>query len=267
CCTPPVSEVVVPPAAPSTTFLNLRDGNEFAYELKDGLPFLRSSYRPVTPLASEWNNFWPAVASYLQAHPERALLLTGLYYADEVNNSIFPNLGIARATDVKNHLIAAGVPSTQLLTAGELLDGDAPQTLSSGLRLAFAAAPAPDQERLDTIRQHIQAAPITLYFNTNANDLVLSSEQRQDFADLTFYLDQVPEARIRVSGYTDSQGSRDYNLKLSQERADFVRDYLVRNGLAGERINTLGLGPDGPVASNATEEGRALNRRVEVTLE
>jgi len=66
-----------------------------------------------------------------------------------------------------------------------------------------------------------------------------------------------------IEGHTDSKGSDAYNLKLSKQRAAAVRDYLIESGIVGTRIEATGLGESQPTASNATEEGRAENRRVE----
>ncbi len=71
------------------------------------------------------------------------------------------------------------------------------------------------------------------------------------------------EMTVRIEGHTDSQGSNSYNLELSQDRADSVRDYLVSQGVARERLNAIGYGEERPIADNETAEGRALNRRVE----
>ena len=64
----------------------------------------------------------------------------------------------------------------------------------------------------------------------------------------------------------DSQGSADYNIELSQRRAEAVRDFLVSNGITPERISAQGMGKDYPVATNSTAVGRQQNRRVEVTI-
>ena len=71
---------------------------------------------------------------------------------------------------------------------------------------------------------------------------------------------------VQVAGHTDSTGSRDYNMKLSQRRADSVKSYLITRGVPAQRLQTIGVGPDRPVADNGTEEGRAQNRRVEITI-
>ena len=76
----------------------------------------------------------------------------------------------------------------------------------------------------------------------------------------------VPKLRadkIQIIGHTDSSGSRSTNLALSQARADAVRDYLADKGLPVSRFEAMGVGPDQPVATNATPEGRAKNRRIE----
>lgn len=75
-----------------------------------------------------------------------------------------------------------------------------------------------------------------------------------------------PEVRVRVVGHTDNTGSTAYNVQLSQRRAESVRDYLVGQGVAAGQLEAVGVGPQSPIASNDTEEGRARNRRVELEL-
>lgn len=77
---------------------------------------------------------------------------------------------------------------------------------------------------------------------------------------------QYPSSLIDVMGHTDSTGSDQYNLGLSQRRADAVADYLVLRGVTRARIATIGYGEQYPIADNATEEGRARNRRVEIRI-
>jgi outer membrane protein OmpA-like peptidoglycan-associated protein len=75
------------------------------------------------------------------------------------------------------------------------------------------------------------------------------------------------EMKITVEGHTDSKGAHDYNVKLSDQRAGSVRRYLEGKGIAGSRLTSKGFGPDRPVASNDTDEGRAKNRRVDFVIE
>ncbi|WP_176085176.1 OmpA family protein [Martelella sp. HB161492] len=71
---------------------------------------------------------------------------------------------------------------------------------------------------------------------------------------------------INVNGYTDSTGSDAYNMNLSQQRANSVASYLMQSGVSGRRISAMGFGSQYPIASNATPEGRAQNRRVEIQI-
>lgn len=77
-------------------------------------------------------------------------------------------------------------------------------------------------------------------------------------------LNENPDVRVQVQGYTDGIGSVEYNLGLSDRRAATVKDYLVGQGVAADRLTTKGFGKADPVASNETAEGRAQNRRVEL---
>ena len=79
-------------------------------------------------------------------------------------------------------------------------------------------------------------------------------------------LAQYPKTYIDVLGHTDSDGADAYNQTLSERRARSVADYLIGRGVQSARIGTRGYGETQPIASNATEEGKAANRRVEIKI-
>jgi len=79
-------------------------------------------------------------------------------------------------------------------------------------------------------------------------------------------LQEDPNVRVTVEGHTDSIGTEEYNMGLSQRRADSVVDYLVAGGIARSRLTAVGMGESDPVASNDTDDGRAQNRRVELRV-
>lgn len=79
-------------------------------------------------------------------------------------------------------------------------------------------------------------------------------------------LKEFPSVRIEISGHTDNVGTDEVNKKLSQERADSVKAYLVERGVEADRITTRGAGPDEPVADNKTPAGRQKNRRIEFKI-
>ncbi len=79
-------------------------------------------------------------------------------------------------------------------------------------------------------------------------------------------LKQNPTVKVEIQGHTDSVGSASYNLKLSQMRAEAVRNYLIEHGISPDRLIAKGYGESMPIASNATKEGRAQNRRIEFKI-
>jgi outer membrane protein OmpA-like peptidoglycan-associated protein len=77
-------------------------------------------------------------------------------------------------------------------------------------------------------------------------------------------LKEHPElTRLRISGHTDNRGAHDYNVQLSQDRAEAVRRFLIQRGVEPGRLEAKGYGPDQPIDTNATSEGRQRNRRTE----
>ena len=76
-------------------------------------------------------------------------------------------------------------------------------------------------------------------------------------------LEENPNIRVEVQGYTDNKGNRAYNMKLSQSRAESIRNWFIGHGINADRLTAKGYGPDNPVATNDTEEGRKTNRRIE----
>lgn len=77
-------------------------------------------------------------------------------------------------------------------------------------------------------------------------------------------LEKWSNVNVEIAGHTDSRGSDEYNVGLSQRRAEAVRNYLISKGVAAERLSAKGYGESRPVADNATDEGRLMNRRVEL---
>lgn len=74
------------------------------------------------------------------------------------------------------------------------------------------------------------------------------------------------KAKVEIEGHTSSEGGEEYNQKLSEDRANSVRDYMIRKGISKDRVTAVGYGYSRPKASNDTEEGRKQNRRIEVRV-
>ena len=94
----------------------------------------------------------------------------------------------------------------------------------------------------------------------------LSTDAQLKLAKLSGIIQAHPGLNLAIEGYTDTTGSPDFNLKLSQQRADAVRAFLISQGLSADSITSKGLGQANPVADNSTAAGRKLNRRVEIIV-
>ena len=103
-----------------------------------------------------------------------------------------------------------------------------------------------------------------VFFATNSFEL--KEESKFELNRIIRFLKDNPNIKVRFEGHTDSQGSRELNTKLSDNRAKAVRNYLIENDIEPSRMQAKGFGPDRPVADNNTEEGRAKNRRTEMVI-
>jgi outer membrane protein OmpA-like peptidoglycan-associated protein len=133
-----------------------------------------------------------------------------------------------------------------------------------------AAQAMADLQKIAAVKQESRGMVITLsgsvLFATNESTLLPAAMIKlNEVADAL--IKGNPDSNITVEGHTDSQGQHQYNVDLGKRRADAVRDQLVSRGVAADRIKSVGIGPDRPVADNKSAEGRANNRRVEIIVE
>ncbi len=139
------------------------------------------------------------------------------------------------------------------------------------LRL-YLVSKAPLDDRLEVVTAEKMAEEmgangrVALYgilFDTDSARL--EEESRETIAEIARFLEANPEVRVYVVGHTDNTGGYAYNVDLSERRAaSVVRSLVEEHGIAKTRLQAVGVGPVAPVASNASEEGRARNRRVEL---
>jgi OOP family OmpA-OmpF porin len=115
------------------------------------------------------------------------------------------------------------------------------------------------------VEEAIPRAPLVLRgvsFETGRSALTTESYAVLD--EIAASLVERPDVQIEITGHTDNTGSRNTNVRLSRERAQAVRAYLAQRGVSPSRMVAVGAGPDQPIATNTTPEGRAQNRRVEL---
>ena len=112
--------------------------------------------------------------------------------------------------------------------------------------------------------KQIQDKYILSGINFNSGSATISAASFNILDEVVESLRAWSDVRIEIRGYTDSSGNKYSNLKLSQKRAESVRDYFIGKGISFHRLNAKGFGDENPVASNKTKEGRAQNRRIEI---
>ena len=119
-------------------------------------------------------------------------------------------------------------------------------------------------ERLKPVTQTVGFVTDDILFDFNSADLRPEYSEKKD--KLVDFLKQNPDTHVVAAGFADSAGDEEYNLGLSERRAASVKRALTDAGISGDRIVTLWFGELNPVADNATEDGRQLNRRVELAV-
>jgi outer membrane protein OmpA-like peptidoglycan-associated protein len=137
-------------------------------------------------------------------------------------------------------------------------------------QVAQAAAEA---QRLAALLEDVQAAQTNRGIVLTLDDVLFDTGQAQlkpgsqrTIEQIAAFLNEHPERRVQVEGFTDAQGANDYNLELSQRRADAVAMAIIQRGVDAQRVRALGYGEEFPVASNANPGSRQLNRRVEIVV-
>ena len=197
-----------------------------------------------------------------------------------LNNNLFPVLGgqhkdylIKQLTDFKNEERENDRSGMMLRITTHLTDHDI-EAVSTYLARepvvvpAPVPAPAPVPEPApvaESFKILMTDKPVRIEgtsFDTGAAKLKKSASIQLN--GVVEFAAAFPDAKLEVIGYTDITGSEKLNLKLSLVRANSVKKYLVKKGVAADRIVTQGLGPVNPVGDNKTIKGRALNRRVEI---
>lgn len=177
--------------------------------------------------------------------------------AEEATRAAIEALGMAdmaagRAADAVEHTAAALGSADEAVVAG-----------AHALTAAEATA-----ERLARLwRRGARPSVVeAIVVRFRADEWVPDDEARKTLLDIVRRLQENPALVVELEGYADSAGTRPYNIRLSQLRADAVGRFLVEHGVETHRLQTIGLGTARPVADNTTADGRRQNRRVVLRL-
>jgi OOP family OmpA-OmpF porin len=190
------------------------------------------------------------------------------------NGSTFANLGGgAKYYFTDNFYARAGVEAQYNIDQG---DTEWAPSVGIGMNFGGGSKPAPVvaavaepvAEPVAAAEEPMELVRVELDVKFDFDKASVKEESYGDIKNLADFMKQYPQTTTVVEGHTDSKGSDAYNQNLSERRASAVRDVLVNQyGVEASRVNAAGYGEGRPVADNATDAGRAVNRRVEAEVE
>ena len=233
----------------------------------DNFNFLLSHFDPISPISDSLMLTLDQLGSALTP-VENKLKITGYALASEENSSMFPNLGLARANVVKQFLVEKGIEEHHIIVLGETKEdinkkGD---TLIGPLRFQFEKVYDTPTTNWTNVKDELNKNPLVMQFNTGKSQLNLTESDREKALSLSKYLSSVVGGSLMITGHSDNVGDREKNTELALERAEFIKNYFVSNGIPADKIQTSSKGPDEPIADNDSAEGRAKNRRTTITI-
>ena len=268
----------------------VQDGVGFESQSSTHFKFKISEYGLAKPLRKGLKNHCKAIAKHVQSSSNKMLKITGFYGSYEENRSSFPNIGLARAQKVQELLIGLGLDGQKIKLLSEQIDESYFQNavLIKGIDFIITDLNESEDEslalvskgndvlseprsrssnRIEEIEARLLDQAMKLYFGTYESYLKLSDQQEQDVLDMKHYLENVQGSFLKINGHTDSKGEDEINQKLSEERAQYVKNIFVRDfGFVMNKLITSGYGESQPITRNRTSEERAKNRRVEIIL-
>lgn len=197
--------------------------------------------------------------------------ITGNFKTSEENNSIFPDLGLARATSVKNFLVNQGIKEDKITISSTVDDNleNSNDTLINSIHfnLINEKTTAAEVNTWNQLKRKINKNPIRLYFNTGQSTIELTQQEKIKLGQIIDYLNHIEGSKILITGHTDNTtGPNHSNEYHSLKRAEFAKNYLISNGVSANKILAEGKAEKMPIATNETDEGRAKNRRTEISI-
>ena len=212
-------------------------------------------------IPDELKGFKDSIYNYLNENQDKELLLSVKHLASEVDDSGGIHLGKSRAAFLKNLLVKAGINADRIVpkTVVSEFSYDENGNYLNGISLLFQNIP---EERLKEVEAGISNK--TLYADFAQAEFKPDRMLAAYTLELKNYLEKYSGKKVIVTGHTDSIGVNNYQWGM--ERANNVKGYLVSQGISGDIIEVISKGETEPVATNLTEEGRAKNRRIVITI-
>ena len=229
--------------------------------IKEPIEFNYSKNFPVT------SDKWPALHDSLVqlAKAGKIIEVTGYYATGEVNNTRYENLGLARADTIKD-LLMPDIPASQIVLRSSLKNGlvaDSARSFVSSMITASDPVKVPTAEG-GVVEKDEKTALI--YFPSGSAQKELNKEVDDYLGRLAEKL-KINGGTALIAGHTDNKGKFESNMKLSKARAEQIKAILVKKGADAAKLTTEGKADKEPIGDNNTDEGRRVNRRVEIKIQ
>lgn len=233
-------------------------------EIQDDYPI----YGRLTPMGTDFTSVVPSIATM----PRKAAVILVSDGASNIgSNPISAAKAIANLKDVCLHVISLADTAEGQKTL-DAIAAQSPCSISVRGTDLLASPAALDAFVRDVFYDEQTIAPqmedVIVLRNVNFafNSYKLDQSAMEILDQVGTIIQTHPDKKVLITGHTDSTGPAAYNMTLSKERADAVRNYLVQMGIAADRFKTVGDGEAHPKYTNDTAEGRSLNRRVEISF-
>ena len=199
-----------------------------------------------------------SIVNYLKNNYAIHLQVIGNFAEEET-----ASLGLQRANYVKTAFIEEGIKASKIITSIKKSNISFYDTIAfvNGFQLKFTTAP---KTYIDSLENEISSKTLYLKFQNNQ---LLSSNVLDKYSALLFqYLTKYPSKKITIIGHTNSKGYFDKNVIKGLQRANLVKEYLIKKGINHTRIITFSKGESEPIAPKNTVKGSALNNRIEIQI-
>ena len=265
------------------------DGN-FQTKSDNSIIFELSDWEPTIPMQAL--SSLKSVALYLANNSEKKLILTGRFGTNELNDSDFPNNGIARAEAIKKELVSYGAPENLIevkadslaemsLTCGKIMTAldfnfekqneiaqinPVKQTELKETKTDNNISTDQVETTIKTESTFQEDKTFIIFYKENTFKPKVDEEVDSYLKSLTKHLKEHPKYRLLLMGHTDNVGDKSKHFNFGKYRARKLRDVLLNYNIEKRRIKTDSKGSSKPLGSNSNSEGRTQNRRVEITI-
>lgn len=201
------------------------------------------------------------IAGYLGQNQGQELIISGYETSEEQKKDTLT--GVSRANFIKDILVNAGINGDRIVTKAKLYtyNYDTNGYYNGGILLNFHKI---DESRLKEVEKGI--ANRVLYSDFGSKEFKPDATLSNYALELKTYLNKYPNKNVLLVGHTDNVGDENANQYFGLERANNVKNYLASQGIPIEKLTTESKGESNPIAPNDTEENRAKNRRIEITV-